>query len=138
MLYRLCPGLLALRSSVLDSPLPLPHQEHQKGAEGTCDENPILLHGVIRQEFDHLLKSLSGGCVQLPSITLYTYAPWSFTHYSSYAGEQRREELLVSVLKLSAFFDISHGFQYAIAELSRLSPFDPPLKLQLGRQCRMH
>ena len=137
MLYRLYPGLLALRSSVLNSLLSLPHQEHQKCAEGTCDKNPILLHGVIRQEFDHLLTFLSGGCMQLPFLILYTYAPRSFTYHSSYAGEQHREKFLVSVLKLSAFFDISHGFQYAVAELSRLSPFDPSLKLQLRRQCRV-
>ncbi|KAF9236581.1 hypothetical protein BU15DRAFT_63852 [Melanogaster broomeanus] len=110
----LYPGHLALRSSVLESLLSIPHEEHQKGAEGTCDENPIILHGVIQHEFDHLLTFLFG----------------------AYAGEQHQEEFLVSVLKLSAFFDISHGFQYAVTELSHLSPFNPSLKLQLGRQCR--
>jgi len=74
MLYRLYPGLLVLRSSVLELLLSLPHQEHWKGAKGTCDENPIILHGVIRHEFDHLLTFLSGGCM-LPFLIFYTYAP---------------------------------------------------------------
>ena len=75
MLYRLYPGLLALRSSVLESLLSLPHQVHQNGAEGMCDENPIILHGVVRHEFDHLLTFLSGGCMWLPFLIISTYAP---------------------------------------------------------------
>ncbi|KAF8128142.1 hypothetical protein EV363DRAFT_1340831 [Boletus edulis] len=115
-LYRLYPGLLTLRSSVLKSLFSLPQPGGQQSArEGTCDENPIVLHGIIRREFDYLLAFLSGG----------------------YAGEQHREEFLISVLKLSDFFEITHGSQYAITELSRLESFDASLKLQLGRQYRV-
>ncbi|KAF8435973.1 hypothetical protein L210DRAFT_3549710 [Boletus edulis BED1] len=73
-LYRLYPGLLTLRSSVLKSLFSLPQPGGQQSArEGTCDENPIVLHGIIRREFDYLLAFLSGG----------------------YAGEQHREEFLI-------------------------------------------
>ena len=50
----------------------------------------------------------------------------------SYAGKEHHQEFLVSVLKLSAFFEINHGYQYAVAELTRLSPLKTSLKLQLG------
>ena len=36
------------------------------------------------------------------------------------------------MLKLSAFFEINHGYQYAIAELTHPSPLETSLKLQLG------
>ncbi|KAG6374553.1 hypothetical protein JVT61DRAFT_3898 [Boletus reticuloceps] len=119
-LYWLYPGLLALRSLVLDSVLLLPSQESQRNTvaatiEGSCDENPIILHSIIRREFDYLLTFLFGG----------------------YAGEEHRQEFLVSVLKLSAFFEINHGYQYAIAELTCLLPLKSSLKLQLGRLYRV-
>ena len=41
------------------------------------------------------------------------------------------------MLKLSAFFEINHGYQYAIAELTRPSPLETSLKLQLGRLYRV-
>ena len=46
----------------------------------------------------------------------------------------------IRVLKLSDFHQIDLGFQYAVAELKCLSPmaFEPSLKLQLGRQFRIH
>jgi hypothetical protein len=36
------------------------------------------------------------------------------------------------VLKLLAFFEINHGYQYAIAELTHPLPLETSLKLQLG------
>ncbi|KIJ63929.1 hypothetical protein HYDPIDRAFT_28830 [Hydnomerulius pinastri MD-312] len=114
-LYRLYPGLLALRSSVFKSLFSLPRSENGKDAEGMCAENPIVLYGIVRREFDYLLDYLFGG----------------------YPGEEYREEFLISVLKLSTFFEITHGSEYAVTELTRLSPFDPALQLQLGRQYRV-
>ncbi|KAF8547151.1 hypothetical protein OG21DRAFT_1573381 [Imleria badia] len=83
--------------------------------EGRCDEKPIVLHGIIRREFDYLLTFLFGG----------------------YAGEENRHKFLVTVLKLSTFFEINHGYQYAITELTRLSPLEASLRLQLGRMYRV-
>ncbi|KAF8834596.1 hypothetical protein BDN67DRAFT_985202 [Paxillus ammoniavirescens] len=125
-LYWLYPGLLALHSSVLDSILSLPQalsqQENQPNTsvttavEGSCEENPIVLHGIIHGEFDYLLTLLFGG----------------------YAGEEHRQEFLVSVLKLLAFFEINHGYQYAIAELTCLLLLENSLKLQLGHLYHAH
>jgi len=112
-LYKLYPGLLSLRSPVLQTLLSLPRQSGS--TEGTCDGNPIILYGVDRRDFDYLLTFLSGG----------------------YAGEENHQEYLISVLKMSAFFDIREGFQYAVAELNRLTPLSPAHKLQLGRQYRV-
>ena len=60
--------------------------------------------------------------------------------YGSSNSELEHQEFLISVLKLSDFYQIDLGFQYAVAELKRLSPmvFEPSLKLQLGRQFRIH
>ncbi|KIJ06895.1 hypothetical protein PAXINDRAFT_19900 [Paxillus involutus ATCC 200175] len=111
-LYRLYPGLLALQSSVFKTLFSLPRSETDKNAEGMCAENPIVLYGVVRHEFDHLLDYLFG-------------------------GQESREEFLVSVLKLSMFFEITRGFEYAVTELTRLTPFDAALQIQLGRQYRV-
>ncbi|KAG9313660.1 hypothetical protein JVU11DRAFT_5994 [Chiua virens] len=116
MLYQLYPGFLATRSSVLDAVLSLPQQVGQintitaVGIEGTCDENPIVLHGIIQHEFDYPLSFLFG----------------------RYVDEGHCQEFLISVLKLSAFFEITHGYQFAVAELTCLSPLKTSLKLQLG------
>ena len=40
--------------------LPQGQQACQQKAEGRCNENPIILHGVVRQEFDYLLTFLFG------------------------------------------------------------------------------
>ncbi|KAF8124440.1 hypothetical protein EV363DRAFT_1454488 [Boletus edulis] len=119
-LYRLYPGLLAKHSAVFETMLSLPQGQQleacQQNAEGHCDENPIVLHGIVRWEFDHLLTFLFG---------------W-------YSGEPQRQDFLISVLKLSDFYQIDRGFQYALAELKRLSPFDVALKLELERQFHVH
>ena len=56
---------------------------------------------------------------------------------SSYAGEENWQEFLIAVLKLSTFFEINHGYQYAIAELTHLSPLETSLRLQLDRMYRV-
>ena len=63
-----------------------------------------------------------------------------YNSYSCSNSELEHQEFLISVLKLSDFYQINSGFQYAVAELKRLSPmaFDPSLKLQLGRQFWIH
>lgn len=49
---------------MLESLLSLPQPQCQLGtSDGTCDENSIVLHGVIQREFDYLLTFLSGGYV---------------------------------------------------------------------------
>ena len=60
--------------------------------------------------------------------------------YSRSDLELEHQEFLISVLKLSDFYQIDLGFQYAVAELKCLSPmaFDPLLKLQLGHQFQIH
>ena len=55
---------------------------------------------------------------------------------SSYASEENQQEFLITMLKLSTFFEINHGYQYAVAELAHLSPLKTSLRLQLG--CMYH
>jgi len=54
MLYRLYPGLLTKHSVVFETMLSLPQSQQacQQDAEGHYDKNPIVLHGIVRQEFD--------------------------------------------------------------------------------------
>ena len=60
--------------------------------------------------------------------------------YGSSNSELERQEFLISVLKLSDFYQIDLGFQYAVVEFKHLSPmvFEPSLKLQLGHQFQIH
>ncbi|KAI9459751.1 hypothetical protein HD554DRAFT_2029140 [Boletus coccyginus] len=120
-LYKLYPGHLARQSPVFGAMLSLPQGENEQAAEGRSDDNPIVLHGVVRKDFDHLLCYLFG-------------------RYGGSNSELQRQEFLISVLKLSDFYQIDLGFQYAVAELKRLpsATFEPSLKLQLGRQFRIH
>lgn len=55
-----------------------------------------------------------------------------------YSGELKCQDFLISVLKLSNFCQIDHSFQYALAELKQLFPFDVSLKLKLKLQFCIH
>ncbi|KAF8546362.1 hypothetical protein OG21DRAFT_1427192, partial [Imleria badia] len=123
ILYKLYPGHLAIQSPVFEAMLSLPQGlgENDQTAEGQSDDNLIVLHGIAQRDFDHLLCYLFG-C------------------YGGSNSELEHQEFLILVLKLSNFYQIDLGFQYAVAELKRLSPmaFEPSLKLQLGCQFWIH
>lgn len=69
-IYRLYPGLLSKHSAVFETMLSLPQPDSegnqlpelggQQNSEGRSDENLIVLPGVVRREFDHLLTFLFG------------------------------------------------------------------------------
>ncbi|KAG9309792.1 hypothetical protein JVU11DRAFT_10168 [Chiua virens] len=110
-----------MQSPIFDAMLSLPQGENQENIEGRSDDNPIVLHGIVRQEFDHLLCYLHG-------------------RRGGSDSELERREFLISVLKLSDLYQIDTGFQFAVSELKRASPmpFEPSLKLKLGRQYRIN
>ncbi|KAF9219403.1 hypothetical protein BS17DRAFT_859117 [Gyrodon lividus] len=109
-LYKLYPGFLARHSPVFEAMLSLPWSSSSQTTEEQSDDNPIVLHGIVQQEFNHLLCYLHG-----------------------HDSELERQEFLTSVLKLSDFYQINSGFWHAVAELKHLSPaaFKPSLKLCL-------
>ncbi|KAH0826001.1 hypothetical protein J3R83DRAFT_7471 [Lanmaoa asiatica] len=110
-----------MQSPIFQAMLSLPQGGNKENMEGQSDDNPIVLHGIVRQEFDHLLCYLHG-------------------HHGGSNSEQERQEFLISVLKLSDLYQIDTGFQFAVSELKRTSPvpLEPSLKLKLGRQYRIH
>ena len=59
-LYRLYPSHLATQSPVFEAMLSLPQGGNEQTAEGRSDDNPIVLHGIVQRDFDHLLCYLFG------------------------------------------------------------------------------
>ncbi|KAJ7770369.1 hypothetical protein B0H14DRAFT_2967022 [Mycena olivaceomarginata] len=82
-------------------------------AEGKSDENPIELSSCFTQtDFDNLLTYLYMGPSAHPKTT----------------------EFLISVMKLSAFFDIQDGMDHAKAEITRRGDsVHPALQFELAR-----
>ncbi|KAH0834138.1 hypothetical protein J3R83DRAFT_11429, partial [Lanmaoa asiatica] len=59
-IQQLYPGFLAMHSPVFEAMLSLPQGKSSQTTEGKSDNHPIVLHGIVRQEFDHLLCYLHG------------------------------------------------------------------------------
>ncbi|KAK7037122.1 hypothetical protein R3P38DRAFT_2907971, partial [Favolaschia claudopus] len=89
--------------------------------EDTVDDNPIKFPSTLsRSELDYLLMYLYRG----PSMY-----PMDGTLVLS-------QQFLVSVLKLSTFFEIENGIQFAIREFNRLGDrLHPALQFELARCC---
>ncbi|KAF9226168.1 hypothetical protein BS17DRAFT_807042 [Gyrodon lividus] len=138
-LYKLYPGFPTRHSPVFEAMLSLPQSSSLQTTEGQSDDNPIVLHGIVQQEFNHLLCYLHG---QWFLYYRFMRIVPSVIH-NSYDGsdsELECQEFLTSVLKLSDFYQINSGFWYAVAELKHLSPaaFEPSLKLQFGHQFQIN
>ncbi|KAJ7033345.1 hypothetical protein C8F04DRAFT_1261153 [Mycena alexandri] len=116
ILYRLHSGLLAHRATFFASLFALPRHmgcAQEILSEGTTDDNPIELpYGLVMVDFDHLLTYL-------------------FTGPSMYPNT---EAFLVSVMKLSAMFEIADGMHYTIREFTlRGDGVHPALQFELAR-----
>ncbi|KAJ7731738.1 hypothetical protein B0H16DRAFT_1733098 [Mycena metata] len=116
ILYRLHSGLLAHRATFFASLFALPRHlgcTQEILTEGTTDDNPIELpYGLMMVDFDHLLTYL-------------------FTGPSMYPNT---EAFLVSVMKLSAMFEIADGMHYTIREFTlRGDGVHPALQFELAR-----
>ncbi|KAH0839474.1 hypothetical protein J3R83DRAFT_285, partial [Lanmaoa asiatica] len=59
-LYKLYPGFLAMHSLVFKAMLSLPQGKSSQTTEGKSNNHPIVLHGIVWQQFNHLLCYLHG------------------------------------------------------------------------------
>ncbi|KAK7013587.1 hypothetical protein R3P38DRAFT_3401182, partial [Favolaschia claudopus] len=124
VLYKLHIGLLSHRSGFFATLFSLPRNQSQAKqilSEGTVDDNPIKFPSTLsRSDVDYLLMYLYRG----PSMY-----PMDGTLVLS-------QQFLVSVLKLSTFFEIEDGIQFAIREFNRLGDrLHPALQFELARCC---
>ncbi|KAJ7122625.1 hypothetical protein C8R43DRAFT_1136043 [Mycena crocata] len=120
VLYKLHSGLLASRSTFFADLFSLPRGPQTSAAitsEGTVDENPIQLpYTISKQDFDSLLTYLYHGPSMYPM----------------------SEDFLVSVLRLSTFFDIADGMEYTIREFNRRGDqMHPAVEFELARCFRI-
>ncbi|KAF8133094.1 hypothetical protein K438DRAFT_1704178 [Mycena galopus ATCC 62051] len=120
ILYNLHPGVLGERGSFFKSLFSLPRGPGCAPAllfEGTADENPIKLsYCVTRMDFDFLLTYLYMG----PSV------------------HPKSNEFFISVMRLSSFFEIQDGMEYAKAELERRGNcIHPAVQFELARSFRI-
>ncbi|KAJ7606392.1 hypothetical protein DFH06DRAFT_1383020 [Mycena polygramma] len=128
MLYKLNRQLLAMKSGFFADLLNLPSPttpssptvtlkvEAQKkaGLDGSSDETPLLLpENVESSDLDHLLRFI------------FNMTPWSL--HNIHAIEE-----LIAVLKLSHFFEVDSGTQYAIHHLSSHPTVTAPMRLYLA------
>ncbi|KAJ7727443.1 hypothetical protein DFH07DRAFT_999985 [Mycena maculata] len=116
ILYKLHAGLLAQRSTFFSSLFSLAREPHFPGnilSEGKFDENPIELpYSISQPDFDGLLTYLYVGPSMYPD----------------------SEDFLVSVMKLSAFFDIADGIEFTTREFVRRGDdLHPALQFELAR-----
>ncbi|KAJ7817122.1 hypothetical protein B0H14DRAFT_2843288 [Mycena olivaceomarginata] len=115
-LYNLHPGLLSERAGFFKSLFSLPRTPNCTSnllTEGKSDENPIELSLCVTQtDFDNLLAYL----------------------YMSPSAHPKTTEFLISVMKLSAFFEIQDGVDHAKAEITRRGDcINPALRFELAR-----
>ncbi|KAJ6524107.1 hypothetical protein DFH09DRAFT_937477 [Mycena vulgaris] len=120
ILYNLHPGLLGSRSTFFESMFSLPRGPESPEdilSEGKIDANPIDLPSCISHEdFDNLLTYMFLG----PSM------------------HPKTVEFLISVIKLSALFDIEDGTVYATQRLNELGDqLHPALQFELARSFRI-
>ncbi|KAJ7827926.1 hypothetical protein B0H13DRAFT_2373535 [Mycena leptocephala] len=128
-LYKLTRQLLAMKSGffagLFDFPRPTPNPpstaaslkalEDQKtsGLDGLTDETALELpENVDSSDFDHLLHFI------------FNLIPWS--------TDAHPLEELIAVLRLSHFFDVQSGTQYAVFHLSTHPAFTAPMRLYLA------
>ncbi|KAJ6456833.1 hypothetical protein C8R47DRAFT_1227720 [Mycena vitilis] len=115
-LYKLHAGVLGSRSPFFCTLLSLPRPPDAAKdilSEGKVDSNPIDIPSCIsRHDFDSLLKYLYKGPSDYPT----------------------SDEFLVSVLKLSSFFEIADGVDFATREFTRRgNHIHPALQFELAR-----
>ncbi|KAJ7434921.1 hypothetical protein B0H11DRAFT_2289560 [Mycena galericulata] len=120
VLYKLHHSFLGSRSAFFDTLFSLPRGPDVDPAvrsEGQSDANPIVLPTDLNQyDFDHLLCYIYTG----PS-----------TH-------PKTDDFLVSVLKLSTFFQMEDGIAHAVQELTfKGENFHPALQFELARRYRV-
>ncbi|KAJ6504650.1 hypothetical protein C8R47DRAFT_1066847 [Mycena vitilis] len=128
MLYKVNQGLLAMKSGFFADLLNLPspttpssstvtlkvEAQRKAGLDGCSDETPLLLpDNVDSSEFDHLLRFI------------FNMTPWS-------PDKVRAIEELIAILKLSHFFEVDSGTQYAIHHLSNHPSVTAPMRLYLA------
>ncbi|KAJ6491346.1 hypothetical protein C8R47DRAFT_1214734 [Mycena vitilis] len=116
VLYNLHPGVLSSRSVFYNSLFSLPRTLLTSAdvlTEGRTDDNPIELPSSIgRSDFDNILIYL----------------------YSGPSAYPKTDAFLISVMKMSAYWEIADGTEYAIDEFTRRgTKLDPALQFQLGR-----
>ncbi|KAJ7348273.1 hypothetical protein DFH08DRAFT_959689 [Mycena albidolilacea] len=114
--YNLHPGLLSERAGFFKSLFSLPRTPNCTSnllTEGKSDENPIELSSCVMQtDFDNLLTYLYMGPSAHPKTT----------------------EFLISVMKLSVFFEIQDSVDHAKAEITRRGDcILPALRFELAR-----
>ncbi|KAJ6490999.1 hypothetical protein C8R45DRAFT_1096533 [Mycena sanguinolenta] len=119
-LYNLHPGFLADRAYFFKSLFSLPRVSDcapELLSEGKVDDNPIELPYCITQtDFDSFLTYLYTG----PSV------------------HPKTNEFLVSVMRMSAFFDMPDGIKHAKTELTRRGDcIHPAVKFELARCFRI-
>ncbi|KAF7980013.1 hypothetical protein HWV62_40122 [Athelia sp. TMB] len=112
ILYRLPLAILICRSSVFATLFSIPRNAAGANVEGRNDDNPVILWGVEQLELDRLLAYMIGG----------------------YSVELYQIDAIMSVLKLSAFFEIQDGMDWALVLLPQLSTFTAPRQMEAARR----
>ncbi|KAF8149765.1 hypothetical protein K438DRAFT_1988650 [Mycena galopus ATCC 62051] len=120
ILYKLHSSVLGFRSAFFKTLFSLPRgpdASPEVRAEGTSDANPIRLPSDLDQhDFDHLLCYIYQGPTMHP----------------------KTDDFLVSVLKLSTFFQIEDGIAHAIQAFELQGHrFDAALQFELARRYRV-
>ncbi|KAJ7710108.1 hypothetical protein B0H14DRAFT_3172376 [Mycena olivaceomarginata] len=119
-LYNLHPGFLAERAQFFKSLFSLPRTPdcvQELLSEGKVDNNPIELpYCISEMDFDSFLTYLYTG----PSV------------------HPKTMEFLVSIMRMSAFFEVQDGIEHAKAEITRRgNHIHPAVKFELARCFRI-
>ncbi|KAJ6548999.1 hypothetical protein B0H19DRAFT_952714 [Mycena capillaripes] len=120
LLYKLHSSVLRFRPAFFKTLFSLPrgpNVDPDVRTEGASDMNPIQLPPSLnRDDFDHLLCHIYMGPTMHP----------------------KTEDFLVSILKLSTFFEITDGIDHAIREFTKKGDdFHPALQFELARLYRV-
>ncbi|KAJ6469989.1 hypothetical protein C8R45DRAFT_1105078 [Mycena sanguinolenta] len=124
-LYNLHPGFLAERAHFFRSLFSLPCAPdctQELLSEGKVDENPIELpHSISEMDFDSFLTE-------------------GISQYDQCSSKDDRilQEFLVSVMRMSAFFEMRDGMEHAKGEIERRGNcIHPAVKFELARCFRI-
>ncbi|KAF8837820.1 hypothetical protein BDN67DRAFT_972438 [Paxillus ammoniavirescens] len=122
VLYRLPAALLTRRSQAFAALFSLPRSVNSvRCTEGLLDDEPIILHGHVSADFDCLMDYLFGSASSGPPST---------------SSIERSPGLsyLMSLLKMSDFFDIADGRSYALLKMESHPGLDLASKLLICLQ----